>query len=97
MLLKLRPSKLSSNAFKRRLEARFVEDGKFLDELDQVLSRGSRVLVFSQFTSFLAIVQQELRARSIKNFYLDGQTPGMQRAELVERFQAGESSVLLSH
>ena len=59
---------------------------KFLDELDQVLSRGSRVLVFSQFT-LLAIVQQELRARSIKNFYLDGQTPGMQEPSLSKGFK----------
>ena len=88
MLLKLRQASCHPMLLKEDWKHGSSKMEKFLDELDQVLSRGSRVLVFSQFTSFLAIVQQELRARSIKNFYLDGQTPGMQRAELVERFQA---------
>jgi superfamily II DNA or RNA helicase len=63
--------------------------------LDDVLPRGHRVLVFSQFTQHLALVREALRTASVPHLYLDGSTPGAERSRLVARFQAGEGQVFL--
>jgi SNF2 family DNA or RNA helicase len=49
-----------------------------LEQLDEVLAEGHKVLVFSQFTSFLAILRRQLDARSIAYEYLDGKTTDRQ-------------------
>lgn len=51
----------------------------------EVVEEGHKVLVFSQFTSFLAIVRARLDADNIVYEYLDGRTRN--RAAKVERFQ----------
>ena len=56
---------------------------------------GHRILVFSQFTSMLEIIRDKLEERGISSFYLDGQTPPYERAELSQRFNSGEKSVFL--
>ncbi|MEO0796176.1 MAG: DEAD/DEAH box helicase [Verrucomicrobiota bacterium] len=61
----------------------------FLELLEESLDGGHRLLVFSQFTSALALLKQELDARAVKYFYLDGQTP--KRATLCEKFNNDES------
>ncbi len=57
-----------------------------LAQLEQVLEGGHKALVFSQFTSLLAIVQKALDARGIVYEYLDGKTRDRERR--VERFQS---------
>jgi SNF2 family DNA or RNA helicase len=64
--------------------------------LEEVIAEGHKALVFSQFTSFLAILRRELDAKGIRYEYLDGQT--RRREEVVERFQsapAGECPLFL--
>ena len=56
-----------------------------LPQLAEVLEEGHKVLVFSQFTSFLAIVRDRLDGEKVPYEYLDGRTRN--RAERVERFQ----------
>lgn len=56
-----------------------------LEQLKEVVDEGHKVLVFSQFTSFLKIVKQELVKENIAFHYLDGRT--RKRQELVESFQ----------
>jgi superfamily II DNA or RNA helicase len=51
----------------------------------EVVDEGHKVLVFSQFTSFLAIVRQRLEAEGLTYEYLDGRTRN--RQERVDRFQ----------
>jgi len=51
---------------------------------------GHRVLVFSQFTSHLALVVDALRREGITHSYLDGQVPVAERHRRVEAFQRGE-------
>jgi superfamily II DNA or RNA helicase len=55
------------------------------ERLDQVLSEGYKSLVFSQFTSLLAIVRRHLDGQHIPYEYLDGRT--RKRAERIKRFQ----------
>ena len=56
-----------------------------LAQLDQVLEENHKVLVFSQFTSLLAIVRGRLDAAKIPYVYLDGRTRDRQAP--VEQFQ----------
>jgi SNF2 family DNA or RNA helicase len=56
-----------------------------LEQLSEVLDEGHKVLVFSQFTSFLAILRRQLDARGQVYEYLDGKTTD--RQSRVERFQ----------
>lgn len=56
---------------------------------------GHRVLVFSQFVSMLEIIGERLRAERVSFEQLDGSCTKEARSRLVERFQAGGTSVLL--
>ncbi len=56
-----------------------------IEQLEEVLQSGHKALVFSQFTSLLAIVRKRLDAMGIVYEYLDGKTKD--RQERVERFQ----------
>jgi superfamily II DNA or RNA helicase len=56
-----------------------------MPQLEQITEEDHKVLVFSQFTSFLAILREELDRQKIFYAYLDGQTRN--RKEVVERFQ----------
>lgn len=55
----------------------------------------NRILVFSQFTSFLELIGQALRNEGIDYLYLDGQTSMKERALLVTKFQTGQCPVFL--
>jgi superfamily II DNA or RNA helicase len=55
------------------------------EELPILLDGGHKVLVFSQFTSLLALVRNELRQRGIRHAYLDGAS--RDREAEVARFQ----------
>ena len=56
-----------------------------LPMLSEAAAEGHKVLVFSQFTSLLALVRPRLEAEGITYEYLDGKT--RDRQERVERFQ----------
>jgi SNF2 family DNA or RNA helicase len=56
-----------------------------LARLEEVVEGGHKALIFSQFTSLLAILREELERRGVTYEYLDGQTP--RRDERVDRFQ----------
>jgi superfamily II DNA or RNA helicase len=66
-----------------------------LDLLGSLVEEGRRVLVFSQFAEMLALVAQALDERGLAYQSLTGDTPGTQRAALVERFQAGDVPIFL--
>jgi len=57
----------------------------FGELLEEVIDGGHRLLVFSQFTSMLTLLQEKLTAEGIEFCHLDGSTTN--RAEVVERFQ----------
>ncbi|HEY0511647.1 MAG TPA: DEAD/DEAH box helicase [Thermoanaerobaculia bacterium] len=63
-----------------------------LPQLREVLDEGHKALVFSQFTSFLAILRRQLDAEAIPYLYLDGRT--RDRREKVETFQNDPGSRL---
>jgi len=56
-----------------------------LPQLEQITEEEHKVLVFSQFTSFLAILREQLDKQKTSYAYLDGQT--RDRGGVVEQFQ----------
>lgn len=81
----------------------FLEDyeggsGKLnlLEELlEGALGSGHRILLFSQFTSMLDIIERNLKKKDISYFYLSGKTPATERSAIVSRFNEGEGQVFL--
>lgn len=63
-----------------------------LDQLRDVLEEGHKALVFSQFTSLLAILGTSLKSAGMQYEYLDGKTQDRQAP--VERFQNDPESRL---
>lgn len=60
-----------------------------ITKVQELISEKHKVLMFSQFTSFLKIIQEQLKHDNIKFSYLDGETKD--RAKEVERFQEDTS------
>jgi len=58
----------------------------FFELLDEALDGGHRILVFSQFTSMLAILRKELETRNRPYCYLDGSTKD--RLKVVHEFNS---------
>jgi len=63
--------------------------------LPSLVAEGRRVLVFSQFTRMLALVQMELQALGLPHAVLTGDTPTAQRGAVVAQFQAGAVPIFL--
>jgi SNF2 family DNA or RNA helicase len=61
--------------------------------MDELLDEGRRILVFSQFTSMLALIEAQLQARGVRYALLTGDT--QDRAAQVGLFQQGEVPVFL--
>lgn len=57
-----------------------------LEIIEEVIEDNNKMLVFSQFTSVLKNIEEELNIRKIKNKYLDGSTSAKERIKLVSEF-----------
>jgi superfamily II DNA or RNA helicase len=69
---------------------------QYLDEkLGELSETTSGVLLFSQFTDVLRVVEQLLKSRGIDPLYLDGSTSEKRRRELVSIFQSGANKFFL--
>ncbi|MDO6654640.1 DEAD/DEAH box helicase [Anaerobacillus sp. 1_MG-2023] len=68
---------------------------QLLQIVEESRRSGRRILIFSQFTKMLQIIGRELAARGHNFFYLDGETPSMERVEKCNRFNNGERDVFL--
>ena len=64
-----------------------------MELLPEMLAEGRKVLLFSQFTSMLALIEQELEKRDIPWVKLTGQSQN--REQLIERFTSGEVPLFL--
>lgn len=77
--------------------ARHVEESaklvRLIDMLEELVTAGRHVLVFSQFTRMLDLIEPELRERQIRFTRLDGST--RDREQPVQTFQRGEVPVFL--
>ena len=66
-----------------------------MDILPAALEASHRVLLFSQFTGMLKLLQRRFAADGIQTMYLDGETPPAKRLEMTKRFNGGEAQVFL--
>ena len=66
-----------------------------MELLDESLKGGHKVLIFSQFTSMLAIIQKALRKSGYDYLYLDGSVVSKDRMDLVNAFQNREKDIFL--
>ena len=61
----------------------------------EIVSGGNRVLIFSQFTGFLDMVNAQLERDGVSYFYLNGSTPIRTRSKMVADFQKGEKDAFV--
>ena len=66
-----------------------------MENLEVLLEEGHKVLVFSQFTTYLDIIQNKVRERSYIHARIDGSQTLKKRQAEVERFQDGDAQVFL--
>lgn len=94
-LTKLRQAACSPELIDKHLTIPSSKIRVFLELVSELKENKHRALVFSQFTSFLALVRQALDKAGIEYLYLDGSVPAAQRKKLVETFQNGDMPLFL--
>ena len=85
-LVKAMPSKKNTAAISAKLT-------DLMQMVDDLLEEGRKILVFSQFTSMLALIEEELTARGIRYAILTGET--RDRSAQVAAFQQGAVPIFL--
>ena len=65
------------------------------DMLPELVDEGRRVLVFSQFTEMLHLVERELQQLGLSHLMLTGDTPVADRGPVVAQFQQGHTPIFL--
>jgi len=66
-----------------------------MELIEDATNSGHRILLFSQFTGMLALIQAELVQAKVSFFYLDGSTKSEERMRMVNAFNGGEKQVFL--
>ncbi|MEN8146245.1 MAG: SNF2-related protein [Campylobacterota bacterium] len=64
-----------------------------LELVEELLEEGRRILIFSQFTSMLSIIEEQLMQREVSLTKLTGSTQN--REKVIDKFTSGEASVFL--
>ena len=78
------PSKLSST------KIRFL-----IDQLEQILEENHQCIIFSQFTTYLDMIQHYVREKNWKFSRIDGTMTAPSRQKQVELFQNGDNKIFL--
>ncbi len=95
-LLKLRQVCCDPRLLKLRQAQKVQQSAKLemlMELLPEMLEEGRKILLFSQFTSMLSLIQKELDSRHIRYTKLTGQT--RKRDQAIERFVNGAADVFL--
>ncbi len=66
-----------------------------METLEQILEEGHQAIIFSQFTTYLDIIQKIIHERHWKMARIDGTQTVKKRQSQVELFQAGKAPVFL--
>jgi SNF2 family DNA or RNA helicase len=66
-----------------------------MEILPDIIGAGHRVLIFSQFTTMLHLIQEELKKTDFTYFSLEGSTDIETRKDYVKRFNEGEGDIFL--
>lgn len=57
----------------------------------EAIESGRKILIFSQFTSILRIIEEEIQKEGIEKLYLDGKTNAQDRIKLVNEFNKNKN------
>lgn len=66
-----------------------------MELIENARDGGHKVLLFSQFTSMLAIISERLKSADISYYEITGATPKAKRLQLVDAFNANDVTVFL--
>lgn len=66
-----------------------------LETLEQIIDEGHQAIIFSQFTTYLDIIQKIIRERHWKTVRIDGTQSIKKRQSQVEIFQEGKAPIFL--
>lgn len=66
-----------------------------MELIENAMEGGHKILLFSQFTSMLGIIETELRKKKVESYMLTGATTKEKRKEMVERFNQDAVPVFL--
>ncbi|WP_409523158.1 SNF2-related protein [Nitrincola sp. MINF-07-Sa-05] len=95
-LLKLRQACIDPRLVKLDQAASITQSAKLewlADNLPEMVEEGRQILLFSQFTQALALVEALLIKQGIEYAKLTGQT--RKRQQMIDRFQSGDARVFL--
>lgn len=76
-------------------ELRSTKIDYLMDNLEELTKSGQQVLVFSQFTKYLDMIQDKIQKKSWHFARIDGSQSLMKRTKEVEKFQKGEAPIFL--
>lgn len=94
-LTKLRQAACHPRLVNAKLSLESSKTKAFMELAQELVEGRHRALVFSQFTSHLALVREALDKAGISYLYLDGSTPASERKKLVDEFQTGDMPLFL--
>jgi SNF2 family DNA or RNA helicase len=94
-LTKLRQVALDPNLLYENVEGGSAKTGAVLELIDEAVAAGKKVLVFSQFTSYLRRLATQLEERGLAYYRITGATPKKQRVQLVDAFNEDDTPVFL--
>lgn len=94
-LTRLRQAACNAQLIDKKLRIPSSKEAVFLEMVDSLHDNHHRALVFSQFTSHLALIRKALDKRGIEYLYLDGAIPAKERDKLVHAFQTGDMPLFL--
>jgi len=66
-----------------------------MEFIENCRESGKKVLLFSQFTSLLSLLEKELVRQDIPYYLLKGSTPKLQRQQLVNSFNSDDTPIFL--
>ncbi|MGB7343210.1 MAG: DEAD/DEAH box helicase, partial [Pirellulaceae bacterium] len=91
-LLRLRQASCDPRLVKPDCKVRGAKLDLLLDQLEEIIGEGHKALVFSQFTSLLSLLRDDIESRGWNYEYLDGKT--RKRADKVKHFQSDDDCQL---
>lgn len=66
-----------------------------MELVEQAIASSQKVLIFSQFTSMLDLIEEELHKQQISSYKLTGASSKSQRQEMVQNFEHDDTMVFL--
>ncbi|MBN2693022.1 DEAD/DEAH box helicase [bacterium] len=94
-LTKLRQITCDPSIVNREFSELSTKSENALNIIENIIENGHKVLVFSQFTSYLDKIKRVLNKARIEFLYIDGSISSKKRLELVDQFQNGITPVFL--